>query len=566
MSSEKSTSTALAYLALLADRGIEYIFANGGTDFAPIVEAYAQGAADGMKLPQPIVATHENLAMSMAHGYTVVSGKIAAVMVHVSVGTANGICGVLNANRENVPILFTAGRTPVYEDSTLGSRDSAIHWGQEMFDQAGMLREVVKWDYELRSGRQAATVIDRAISIAMTEPKGPVYLTLPREVLAEPVPASVMKEPRRPPARPARPDEAGMEDAARLLLAARSPLVIAGNSGREVAAAEALGVFAKRFGVPVVQSRGRYLALAADNPMHVGYEPGPFLKDADLVIVLDADVPWVPKSVTLRADAKVIHVAADPHFSHIPIRGFPSDLTLTGMPLAFIQDLTRLLNGKVKTEEIERRRKSAADARAALDSKRRDVIARAKDLTPIHPAWVAHCISEAKDDDTLVFNEYTLNIDHCAFNKPGTFFASSSASGLGWGMGAALGGKLASPDKTVIATLGDGSYLFANPVTGHYASSDNNLPILTIVMNNGSWNAVRKATTMVYPEGAASRSNASLISELAGLPAFEQVCQASGGYGERVTDPAALPAAIARALKEVRGGRQALLNVICRAP
>ncbi len=566
MSSEKNTSTALAYLALLADRGVEYIFANGGTDFAPIVEAYAQGAAEGIKLPQPIVATHENLAMSMAHGYAIVSGKIPSVMVHVSVGTANGICGTLNANRENVPILFTAGRTPLYEDSTLGSRDSAIHWGQEMFDQASMLREVVKWDYELRSGRQVATVVDRAISIAMTEPKGPVYLTLPREVLAEPVPRSVMNEPRRPAARSARPDEAGMAEAAKLFLAATSPLIVAGNSGRDVAAAEALGVFAERFGVPVTQARSRYLALAADNPMHVGFEPGAYFKDADLIIVLDSDVPWVPKSSALRADAKVIHVAADPHFSHIPIRGFTSDLSLTGMPLAFIQDLTRLLDEKVKAGDVERRRKWASGVRAALDRKRADVIAKAKDLTPIHPAWVAHCIARAKDDDTLIFNEYTLNVEYCPFNKPGTFFASSSASGLGWGMGAALGGKLASPEKTVIATLGDGSYLFANPVTGHYASSDNNLPILTIVMNNGMWNAVRKATAMVYPDGAAARSNASLISELKGLPAFEQVCEASGGYGERVVDPAELPAAIARALKEVRGGRQALLNVICRAP
>lgn len=564
--SAKTINTALAYLTLLADRGVDYIFANGGTDFAPIVEAYAQAANEGTKLPAPIVATHENLAMSMAHGYTIVSGKIASVMVHVSVGTANGICGALNASRENVPILFTAGRTPIYEDSTLGSRDSAIHWGQEMFDQAGMLREVVKWDYELRSGRQVATVVDRAISIAMTEPTGPVYLTLPREVLAEPVSASVINEPRRATAKPARPDEAGMAEVARLFLAAHAPLIVAGNSGRNVKAADALGIFAEKFGVPVVQGRSRYLALPANNVMNIGFDPGPALKEADLVIVLDSDVPWVPKTTAPRADAKVVHVAPDPNFGHIPIRGFASDLALTGMPLAFIQDLTRLLDGKVKTEDIERRRAKAGDIRMALDKRRSDLIAQVKDVSPIHPAWVAHCIAEAKDDNTLVFNEYTLNVEHCPFNKPGTFFASSTASGLGWGMGAALGGKLAAPEKTVIATLGDGSYLFSNPVTGHYASSDNDLPILTIVMNNGMWNAVRKATSMVYPDGAAAKSNTLLISELKGLPAFETICEASGGYGERVEDPAMLPAAIERALKHVRAGRQALLNVICRAP
>ena len=141
-----ATSTAETYLAILRDRGIEYLFANAGTDFAPIVEGYAKASISGTATPTPITATHENLALSMAHGYAVVSGKLPAVMVHVSVGTANGVCAIMNAARENVPMLFTAGRTPLFEDDTLGSRDSFIHWGQEMFDQAGMLRELVKWD------------------------------------------------------------------------------------------------------------------------------------------------------------------------------------------------------------------------------------------------------------------------------------------------------------------------------------------------------------------------------------------------------------------------------------
>ena len=178
-------SVAEAYLALLADRGVEYLFANAGTDFAPIVEAYAKAAHTGMPVPKPLIATHENLAMSMAHGYAAASGRVPAVMVHVSVGTANALCGVLNAARTNVPILFTAGRSPLTEAGLPGARDTYIHWAQEMFDQAGMLREAVKWEYELRDGVQLETVIDRALTIARSPPQGPVYLSLPREVLAE---------------------------------------------------------------------------------------------------------------------------------------------------------------------------------------------------------------------------------------------------------------------------------------------------------------------------------------------------------------------------------------------
>ena len=184
MPARKEDSVATAYLGLLAERGVEYLFGNAGTDFAPIIEAYAEAEQKGTRVPQPILATHENLAVTMAHGYAMVSRRIPAVMVHVSVGTANMVCAAMNAARENIAILLTAGRSPITEGGLLGSRDGYIHWAQEMYDQAGMIRELVKWDYELRNAEQLETVVDRALSIAGTEPRGPVYLSLPREVLA----------------------------------------------------------------------------------------------------------------------------------------------------------------------------------------------------------------------------------------------------------------------------------------------------------------------------------------------------------------------------------------------
>src|SRR5262249_20565336 len=175
--------TAEAYLARLGDRGIDYVFANAGTDFAPIVEAISRHGGNGAKYPRFITVPHENVAMAMAHGYYRIAGKPAAVMVHVTVGTANAINGIINASRDNVPVLLAAGRTPLTETGSIASRNRPIHWGQESFDQGGMLREYVKWDYELRSGQPVAAVVDRALDIAMSEPRGPVYLTLPREVL-----------------------------------------------------------------------------------------------------------------------------------------------------------------------------------------------------------------------------------------------------------------------------------------------------------------------------------------------------------------------------------------------
>src|SRR6187200_2689973 len=197
-SKNKETGTvAGAYLALLVDRGVDYLFGNAGTDFAPLIEAYAQAAQTGVAVPRPMLATHENLAVAMAHGYGMVSRRIPAVMVHVSVGTANMVCAAMNAARENVAILLTAGRSPLTESGLLGSRDGYVHWAQEMYDQAGMIREIVKWDYELRNGEQLATVVDRALAIAATEPRGPVYLSLPREVIAAPLPDHEQLSPSR---------------------------------------------------------------------------------------------------------------------------------------------------------------------------------------------------------------------------------------------------------------------------------------------------------------------------------------------------------------------------------
>src|ERR1700726_372942 len=306
-------NVAEAYLALLAERGIEYLFANAGPDFAPLVEAFAKAARTGTPVPQPVLATHENLAFSMAHGYAMVTRRVPAVMVHVSVGTANGVCGALNAARDNVPILFTAGRSPLTESGLPGARDVYIHWAQEMFDQAGMLREIVKWEYELRHGVQLETVVDRALAVATSAPCGPVYLSLPREVLASPLPGFAYDAPaRRVGAAPPAPDRGAIDEAARILAKAQNPLVIPASAGRAPAAVAALAEFAGRFAIPVVQHRPRHLCLPADHPCHLGYDATPYLDGADAILVLECDVPWIPSLKAPRAECKVVHIGVDP--------------------------------------------------------------------------------------------------------------------------------------------------------------------------------------------------------------------------------------------------------------
>ena len=360
-------NVAGAYLALLADRGVDYLFGNAGTDFAPLIEAYSQAAQTGVAVPRPILATHENLAVSMAHGYGMVSRRIPAVMVHVSVGTANMVCAAMNAARENVAILLTAGRSPLTETGLLGSRDGYIHWAQEMYDQAGMIREIVKWDYELRNGEQLTTVVDRALAIAATEPRGPVYLSLPREVIAAPFAEPEQASPSRlAPAAPAAPDASAIAEAARLLAQAKRPLIVTSNAGRDAAAFGALAQFAERFAVPVVQHRPRYLSLTSSHPMNLGFNPARFVPKADAILVIESDVPWIPSQVAVNEDCKIIQCGLDPLFTRYPIRGFPCDVAITGSALATLSALTSALDPLVAAETVAPRRRWIADERATL--------------------------------------------------------------------------------------------------------------------------------------------------------------------------------------------------------
>jgi acetolactate synthase I/II/III large subunit len=451
------------------------------------------------------------------------------------------------------------------ESGLPGSRDGYIHWAQEMYDQAGMLREIVKWDYELRNAEQLATVVDRAMAIAASEPRGPVYLSLPREVIAAPAfgleraGASHFRA-----AAPASPDAEAVAQAAAILKDAKRPLIVTANAGRDAAAFGALAQFSERFAIPVVQHRPRYLSLASSHPMHLGFEPTRFVPKADAILVMESDVPWLPSKTAPERSCKVIHCGLDPLFTRYPVRGFRCDLAITASALATLSALTAALDDEINAETVALRKRWVDDERATLLASWKAAVDSAARKNPPDPVWVSHCIGRAKEPHCIVVNEYTLFPEHCSFEAPDLYFGSSSASGLGWGAGAALGAKLARPEAPVIAVLGDGAYMFSNPAAAHHASALHDLPVLFVVMNNGMWGAVERSTRAMYPDGLASKSNDPPFVHLRKLPAFERICEAAGGHGERVEDAAALPAALERALAVVKNERrQALLNVIC---
>jgi acetolactate synthase-1/2/3 large subunit len=549
-------------LAVLAARGIEYLFGNAGTDFPSIIEAFAKAQLDGRRVPQPVTVPHENVAVAMAHGFYLATQRPQAVMVHVNVGTANAICGLINAARENIPLLLFAGRTPITEEGRAGGRSVYIHWGQEMFDQAGMLRELVKWDYELRDPAQVEAAIDRALNLAMSEPRGPVYLTLPREILAGGAGEQDLHETgwRAVPAAPA-PDAAAIGQAAEWLAAAEHPLLVTASFGRNPADVPALATLAEAAALPCIGYRPRYLFLPSAHPMHLGYEPGPHLADADLVLVLDCDVPWVPRLHKVNPAGRIVHIGADPLFQRYPMRSFRCDLAIAASSRTALETLTAEFAKRKDAARIERRRAAVAKKRVALNERSRALRA-AKPAAPNAAAIIA-AFEPLRRPSDMVVAELALPLGLMNFTEPGTYFGNSPAGGLGWGLGCALGLKLAAPERRVISFLGDGTYMFANPTPAHFVGAAMGLPTLTVILNNRMWAAVRRATLSVYPDGAAAKVNRAPLTYLEPAPAYEMIVQASGGHGERVERVEDLPGAFARAFHAVEvEKRQAVLNVL----
>lgn len=561
-------SGAAALLDAMRSRGIRHVFANAGTDFAPVIEAMVEAAEQGREIPRFHTIPHENVAVAMAHGYFLMSGEPAVVMVHVTVGTANALCGIMNASRDNVPVLLLAGRTPNTETGHAGSRSAGIHWGQDSFDQGGMVREYVKWDYELRAGQPVDSVFGRALDIAMSEPRGPVYLTMPREVLGDPE-----RVPPRPPRRrapgtiAAEPSAQAIDAAAQAIAVAEFPLILTSTAGRDPANVGRLAQLAADFGIAVGypgEPGPREVNINSDHPMFLGQNPRDAVERADVIVTVDCEVPWWPRYGGPRPGAKIIHIAADPLYSRYPLRGFEGDLAIAGSSSAALRMLHDALNrlGGSGAKKIEARRKEIGKLADEGRRRNQEIIEQSGHEQRIQVPWVAACINQVKGDDTIIVNEMGVPMDLLDLRRPKTYISSSSAGGLGFGLGASLGAKLAAPDRRVLLIVGDGSYLFGNPLSAHFVARSEGLATLTVILNNGRWHAVKRSTLGMYPQGRAAAAKVMPLVDLGPSPDYERVIEACGGHGERVEKPGELLSALRRGLAAVDAGRPALLNVI----
>lgn len=542
--------------------GVDYVFANSGTDFPPIIEGLAEAAAKNIELPQPVVIPHEHAALGMAHGYYLMTGKAQAVMLHTNVGLSNGATGAINAACEQIPMLLMSGRTPVMEGDRFGARTVPIGWGQEMRDQTALVREACKWDYELKFPEQIAGLIDRAHAIANSTPKGPVYLSLPREVLCEATPREGLEGPATIQAVTGAPNPADIETAARWLAEAENPLVIAQRGAGEEKSFRAFSKWAEDWGIAVCSWWATHLAISTEHPCHVGADPGPWMEEADVVVVLNCLAPWWPDKHKLTDGAKVINIGPDPVFSRFPIRNFRSDLTIAGETALTVPALIAAMKPLKRDKDAlaarrDRLARASAENRAAL-------VERATDTTRgITKAYVSHCLGKALEGvKSSVFSELGTMLGTITREDHKSWFQEPHSGGLGWSFPTALGAQLAEPDRVCVATMGDGSYMFSNPTACHQIAEALELPVLVVILNNEEWGAVRASVSGLYPNGFASRANEMPLTALKPSPDFTNVAAASRAWARKVTDPDELPKVIDQALRVVRENRRvALLDV-----
>ncbi len=524
--SSATPTAAEAWLVRLAEHGVDYIFGNAGTDFAPLIESLAGADPNGPLShgPAVVAVSHETVAVGMAHGYHLVTERPQVVMAHTNVGLANALMGLINASRENIPMLVASGRTPVSEQGLFGGRDLPIHWGQEMLDQGAMVRQFTRWDYELRYPDQTVAIVDRALALAQAPPGGPTYVSLPREVLAARLDSPLTTAPLPPaPTRPG-PDPTGIDRVASLMANSQRPVLV--TSRADHAAQDALAGFVETHRLPVVQFWPSRLSLATTSDWNGGFDHRGALARADLIIVLDTMVPWIPRAWEPGPDVPVVAVGPDPMFSEMPFRGFPAELAVTSDTSQFLNALDVALDGWASGWDPEMVTHGPG---------------------PDDPIGAA--VAAAIDGSVTVVNELGCDPASIRFDDPRRYFSHPVSGGLGWGLPCALGIKAARPDEPVVALVGDGSYLFANPVACHQTAQAQGLPVVTVVKNNSAWDAVRRSTRAMYPEGAAVSAPEMPLSSLRPSPNYAEVVAACGGRGFTVGNPEDLPPVLTTALE-----------------
>jgi thiamine pyrophosphate-dependent acetolactate synthase large subunit-like protein len=527
------------------------------------------------------------VALSMADGYARLTGKPQAVIVHVDVGTQGLGAAVHNASCGRAPVLIFAGLSPyTIEGEMRGSRTEYIHWIQDVPDQKQIVSQYCRYSGEIKSGKNIKQMVNRALQFATSDPQGPVYLVGAREVMEEEIEPYQLNQAVWGPVSPAALPASGVELIATELVAAKSPLIIVGYSGRKAQAVTELVTLANNFkGVRVLDTGGSDMCFPANHPAWLGLRyPGHDVVGAsDLILVVDCDVPWVPTQFKPSPSAKIIHIDVDPLKQQIPVFYIHSMATFradSSTALKQINDyvhsqgsLLQFIGSKENIEMSQRRDEEYLKRRQEITDLA--VMPEGGDEASLNINYLMAQVRRGVPHDTIWAIESVTNTHFVADQVSATLpqsWINCGGGGLGWSGGGALGIKLASDvqnggpgkGKFICQVVGDGTFLFSVPGSVYWIARRYRIPILTIVLNNKGWNAPRRSMLLVHPEGDGSRAtNEDLNISFAPTPDYAGIAKAAAG-GELWSGRAATVAELAQklpdAIKSVLDGKAAVLE------
>ena len=563
-----STTVGDGMLEIFRCYGVEYIFSSPGSEWAPVWDALAKAKASGSG-PTFINTRHEGLAVSLATGYYYRSGKLPIVLLHAGVGPLHAAMELRSAFREQIPMVVLSGESAGYGE--MPGPDPGSQWVRVLGDVGGtaaLVRPIVKWANTVTSCEVLLGMLQDACRQALTHPAGPVFLSIPLEFMhGECAPTAFRCA---PPLTATYADPPALEDVARLLLEAKRPVLLTEYAGRDPQNVGPLVELAETLALPVIEALApAFMNFPRDHGLHQGFDARELLSEADLVLLVADRVPWYPPSKR-PTDARIILIDENPSHSLSPYWAFGVDAVVGGQLASslrrLIREVSRLkdASGHLEREREERRAKLMDRHLRLREGLRSQALALAK-RRPMNAVWATQVVGEALPADALVLEETVTHkgaiLRHVPRSSPGTYYGRSTG-GLGVGLGVAMGLKMAEPNRLVVAFIGDGSFNY-NPVPAAFGFAQQfGAPIFVVLMNNGSYAAMKRSHLEYYPEGWSVRTDTFFGAEIEPRPDYVALARAFGGYGEQVEDPEDLPAAVARALERVETGQLTLLDLV----
>jgi acetolactate synthase I/II/III large subunit len=559
-----------ALVKIFERAGVDYIFSSPGTEWPPVWEALAEAEERGETGVGFLNCRHEALAVAMASGYTKLTGKPQAVLLHATAGPLNAAMHLRAAYQERVPMVILAGECAAFgEESRLP--DPGNQWVHDLTDIGGpaeLLRRCVKWSERVTASSILVPSVERAMQIAVEPPAGPVLLGVPFESMLDEVSLPEDDRPNRV-ARPVAVDDAAIQEAVGILLGAQRPVLVTEHAGRTASAVNLLVDLCQSLAIPVMESfRPAFLNFPRNHPLYLPYD-GRRIESADLVLVADAVTPWYPLSKGPKAGAKVVFLGDEYPYSRLPFWGYKVDLALVAPPSATLASLLARLKASEgfvanRAAYEERARQIGKEHEELMAAMQREAAEHRNDV-PVDPRWLCRALSESMPPNAAVVEETTVHrtlIQNMIPRAEPMSYIARVTGGLGVSLGYALGAKLALKERPVFVLVGDGGFHY-NPVPSCLGlAQEYRLPIIVVVFNNQRYLSMERGLLKYYPEGASKKTGIHFGGPILPNPDYRLYAEIYGGYGVRVTDPKEIQPAVARSLEHSAAGRLAVIDVV----